>query len=208
MDRKEGSAQEAVLSLMADLRATIPNDFGFTVSFEIRGLEVAVEYQDGNSGVFGTRYLFTRRKSMFQRLRSAHWDELRSNSIQQLSAFDKMVSAADDRPANVPSSKDAAERRLSELLPALAKAKTQTPCPRFILAVARDDIEEIEIENLPDEDKLLGVMGDCMATGYDILSIVENGVIWSFPQVEEAKLKSIADLGPISRAKAERRFFV
>ncbi len=43
--------REAVLSLMADLRATIPNDFGFTVSFEIRGLEVAVEYQDGNSGV-------------------------------------------------------------------------------------------------------------------------------------------------------------
>lgn len=200
--------REEVLALMTDLREAIPNDFGFTASFEFRGLEIAVEYQDGNSGAFGTRFRFTRRKSMFQRLRTVEWDELRADSIKQLAAFEDMVSAADDRPANIPNSKEAADRRMGELLPALAKAKTQTPCPAFLLAVSREDDEPVEIESLPSEFRLHGAMGDCMATGYDILAIVENGTDWPYSKIEETKVKVIAELGPISRAKAERRFFV
>jgi hypothetical protein len=46
-----------------------------------------------------------------------------------------------------------------------------------------------------------------MTTEYDIVGVVEGGKEWTFDAIESAKLEAVELLGPISRAKAERRFF-
>ena len=57
-----------------------------------------------------------------------------------------------------------------------------------------------------DRDELVSSIADLMTTQCEILAVLERGVSWSFAEIEKAKLEAVELLGPISRAKAERRF--
>jgi hypothetical protein len=65
----------------------------------------------------------------------------------------------------------------------------------------------VYIEDLPDRGRVVYEIAEYMTFGGEILAVIENGTWWSFEELEAAKLEAVEELGPISRAKAERRFF-
>lgn len=197
----------SVASFIAEIRDAIPSDFKFDLLFDRDGVEIRLEFDDGNTGVFGVGpWYATSRKSLRLRLAEAPWDEIRAECIQQEEKFDELLSAADDRPPNIPSSEEAASKYADELSQEFVHVREAQPLPLFALFIGREDYG-IEVQTFDDRDDLIGVMADRMTTHNDILAVLESGVAWPFDEIEKAKQEAVEGLGPISRAKAERRFF-
>jgi hypothetical protein len=192
--------------LMQELRATIPDDFSFWVGFEFDGVTITIEYEDGNTGSFGDPQHFRSHKSMVRALRSVDWDRMRTDALSNGDIFEELVSEADDRPVNIPSSEEAAKRWASELAPYVTGVRALQPIPAFSLICGRADVG-IAVEHFNDRDAVVFTIADRMTTRCDILAMLERGMSWSFPEIESAKLEAVEQLGPISRAKAEGRFF-
>lgn len=200
------SLQREVGELVNELGETIPNDFSFFLSFDTDGVFLGIEFEDGNTSSSAGQHRFTSRKSMARKMRGTDWDALRSQLIEEGGIFEKMVSEAADRPVNIPSSKDAAEvyaAQLNSIRSDLKRAKRTVP---FILVTASDQ-NGVYVEDLPDRGRVVYEIAEYMTFGGEILAVIEDGVWWSFDAVEAAKLEAVEELGPISRAKAERRFF-
>jgi hypothetical protein len=196
----------AVETFIEEIRAAIPSDFNFSLSFDREGVGITLEFDDGNTGVFGVdRYYAISRKSLRRRLREAPWDDIRAQCIQQEGVFDDLLSAADDRPPNIPSSEEAAARYGRKLSDQVARVRELLPLPNFTLIIARDDLG-IDVQHIDDRAELIGVVADRMTTQNDILAVLERGVAWPFVEIEKAKQEAVEKLLPISRAKAERRF--
>ena len=193
-----------VESLAAGVRERVPDDVDWSLSFDNRGTRFATEYEDGMAGtVNGGRY-YGKRSKLFADLECADWDEFRKDSLQGMDIFDALVSDAAERPVNIPSSREAAEKYTQELDAILSK-RMGVVAPPFVLVTARDDEDVRDCEHKTREE-VIGDIADAMTTAYDILAVVENGEKWTFDAIESAKLEAVEGLGPISRAKAEGRF--
>jgi hypothetical protein len=195
----------AVKELVEEVAAIVPNDFAFSVSFTVRGASLSVDFEDGNTGSTAFNGLFTSRKSLLKKLRGLDWDGTRAELIEQGGIFEKLVSEAADRPANIHSSREAAARHAHELEKILGELADAPRTGPFVMVVARDDLG-IEVDDYPSRQAVVDEMGDVMTTGYEILAVVEGKTPWTFDAIEAAKLEAVERLGPISRAKAERRF--
>jgi hypothetical protein len=200
-DRVRGEVEE----LMTQIRSIIPTDFSFNVSFELEGARLWTVFQDGNTEADAFEGFFKTRKSIFRRLRDIPWDELRADLINRGGIFEELVRDADDRPVNIPSSQKAAGIYITELSSEVSKIQHSRPRPPFALIIARDDLG-VSSELLPSREAVVFTIADRMTTLNDILAVLENGVPWSFQEIESAKLEAVEQLGPISRAKAEGRF--
>jgi hypothetical protein len=198
------SLRDEVNALVEEVRRIVPNDFSVSLSFATDGVHLSTELEDGNTGSFGPGSRFTSRKSMFQKLRATNWDAKRAELMQQGSIFEDMLNEAEDRPVNIPSSREAAQRYARQLGSIFSDLKTATTTVPFILVIAREN--EVEVNEHESRDAVVFEMADVMATSYDILAVIEDGVAWTFEAIEAVKLEAIEQLGPISRAKAERRF--
>jgi hypothetical protein len=202
--------RDDVIALAADVRAIVPSDFSISLIFEFDGVRIDTDLEDGNSGSFGMGGggFFTSRKSMLKKLRSTRWDEIRGASMRHMDAFDEMVNAADDRPANIPSSEEAAKQYFDQLESVVQEVLTAEPKPPFALFVAREDFGGVGANELFSRDDLIRMIGNRMATDCDIVGVLENGRRWSFAEIESAKAEAVEGLPPISRARAERRFSI
>lgn len=204
------SLRDQVCGLMLDIRGAIPSDFSFSVAFEFNGVRVSVDFEDGNSGGFGGMSgggFFTSRKSMLKKLRTTDWDKVRASALEQGAVFENMVHDADDRPANIPSSEEAAKKWASEIRSAIAGVRNMQPVPRFTLIAVQDGEDGVgfELSHFETRGRLVYTIADCMTCYYDVLAVLEDGVEWSYGEIEAAKAEAVEELGPISRAKAERR---
>ena len=194
-----------VENLVGELRSVIPNDFVFWLFFEIAGLSLTVEFEDGNTGSSAADGTFTSRKSMLRKMRAINWDEKRSELIAQGSIFEKLVSEADDRPANIPSSEAAAQRYGIKFTAEVGKNRRLNPRSPFTVIFAREDMD-ITSEQFTTLDEVVHSVADLMTTQHDILAIMEQCMPLPYEEVEKLKNDAVEQLGPISRAKAERRF--
>lgn len=202
----EGKLRSEVNELLGEIREAIPNDFTFSCLFASGRLRLAIEFVDGNTVAGAGGGFFTSRKSLLGKIRSIDWDSKRSELIEKGSIFEDMVRAAADRPVKIPSSRDAANRYATELGPVLEELKGGGDLGPFQLVTGKDN-EGVTFHEEKTRKGIIRGIGDAMATNYDILGVVEDGVEWSFDAIESAKLEAIECLGPISRAKAEKRFF-
>lgn len=193
--------------LLESVRKSVPTDFNFTAEFSLQGMRLHLGFEDGNTEGSAGELFFTSVRSVSRRLHRLPWDEMRASCIEEGLIFDKLLSEADDRPPNIPSSREAAEACMEALEEAAEQVRQRNPIPEFALIISRSDCG-IEVEQLADRHRLLGAISDTMTTGYDILMILEHGIRWSFEEIEGAKREAVEGLGPISRAKAERRFLV
>ncbi|WP_414664112.1 hypothetical protein [Horticoccus sp. 23ND18S-11] len=196
--------RDEVNALVEEVLRIVPNDFSVSLSFATDGVHLSTEFEDGNTGSFGPGSRFTSRKSMFQKLRATNWDAKRADLMEQGSIFEDMLNEAEDRPPNIPLSRDAAQRYAPDLDAIVGEITGRGDPAPFVLVIVRDD--KIEVTEPKTRFALIGDLGDVLATSYEVLAIVENGVKWSFEAIEAVKLEAIEGLGPISRAKAERRF--
>jgi hypothetical protein len=201
--RLDGALAESARLFIEEVRSLIPTDFSFSLVFTFNGVRVDIDFEDGNTGSTAGSVSFTSRKSLRKSLQRVDWNELRTEGIEGGGIFDELVAKADDRPPAIPSSAEAAKRNAGALARAFEKIRSDKPLPTFALLVSRK--ERVEIEYRETRELIVGLIGDCMATGYDILAILERGVAWPFPEIECAKLEAVEQLGPISRAQAERR---
>lgn len=197
----------AVKELVEEVAAIVPNDFAFWFSFTARGARLSIDFEDGNTGSTAFDGLFTSRKSLLKKLRDVDWDEARTDLIESGGIFEKLVSEAADRPARIHSSRDAAARHEAELKKILGELVDAPRAVPFVMVIARGDFG-IEVVDYPTRQAVEDGMGDVMATSCEILAVVEGRTPWTFEAIEAAKLEAVERLGPISRAKAERRFFV
>jgi hypothetical protein len=193
-----------VETLFTHVRASIPNDFTVNLAFEFGGVRLTADFEDGNTEATATSAFFTSRKSLLRKSRSFDWETKRTELIRQSSIFEEMVEAAKDRPVDIPSSSEASKRYVEEMQDFFSTVeKMKGPVPVFLLAFTNG--EEVGADDHKTRDDMVGGMADLMTHGCDILAIVENGRIWPFPDIEAAKLEAVELLGPVSRAKAERR---
>lgn len=196
-----------VHGLLDDLRTLIPSDFRACCVFHQQGMNLLIEYDDGNMhSSDGDSPRFVSRKSMRNRLRSMPWDEMRKEHFKKCDIFDALTSESEDRPSNIPSSSKAAKlyaSQLDEAFKTLSTAKRPIP---FVMVHAREGDGVVDVVDYPSRSVLVHTMADLMTTQHEILAVVENGERWSFDAIEEAKREAVSYLGPISRAKAERRY--
>lgn len=205
--RLEGALAEKTRVLVDEIRALVPTDFSFGLVFTLRGVDVNIDFEDGNTGSMAESFSFTSRKSLRRTLQRLKWDELRKEGIEGGDIFDELLSMADDRPPAIPSSQEAANAHTADLSEAFKEIRNQSPLRAFALVVTRD-CDGTTIEYFESRDETVFAIADRMTVGCDILAVLERGVAWSFPEIETAKLEAVEQLGPISRAKAERRFLV
>ncbi len=201
------SLRDEVNSLVEKLRSLIPTDFAFDLFFEMEGVTLSLSFEDGNTVSTAGRNFFTSQKSLMRSIRHAPWDEMRSDLINKGGIFDEMVSAAADRPVSIPSSEASAKRYGILLVAEIGKNRRLNPRSPFTLIIGRDDLG-ICSEQFSSREDLVTVIADRMTTQNDILAVLEVCTPWTFEEVEAAKLEAVEQLGPISRAKAERRFNV
>ncbi len=201
----EPAVRDQINGLIADIRSFIPTDFAFSLSCEFAGIRLSIDFEDGDTGSTAGGGFFVSRRSMMRKLRSIDWDELRGELIVRSEIFDQLLSEADDRPPNIPSSKEAALRNYDALTAEIEAVRAQTPVPPFAVIVT-GDVDGMGAETAMDRDELVSSIADLMTTQCEILAVLERGVSWSFAEIEKAKLEAVELLGPISRAKAERRF--
>lgn len=195
----------AVLEFVNKIRASIPTDFSFSLAFDLEGMSLSMDFDDGNTGSTAGSFFFTSKRSVFQKLRHLEWDKIRADCIEGSKIFEELLSEAEDRPVNIPSSKEAAEANAEMLAETLRQVRASDPLPLFAVVYGREDFGVIAEECLS-RGKVVYEIADLMTTQNDILAVLENGVAWSFDEIEAAKLEAVEELGPISRAKAERRF--
>lgn len=198
--------REQLIELTSHIRAAIPTDFAFWVQFKTGGIEVFTEFEDGNTGGSAESFFFTSGKSMCRKLRATPWDEIRTELMQQASIFDELQRAADDRPPNIPRSEEAAAIWVKELREVAEKLQSIRPPPAFALVIARNDLG-VYVEDFATRDEVVFTIADRMTTQNDILAVFERGIPWAYAEIESAKLEAVEQLGPISKAKAERRYF-
>jgi hypothetical protein len=131
--------RDQLVPLMGGLREAIPNDFAFSLACEVGGMRVLLEFQDGDTASMAGEAFFVSRKSMLRKMRTANWDERRAECIQQSEVFDEMVDKAEDRPANMPSSEEAAKRHGDDLEAAIEGVRAESPIPGFALIVGNEE---------------------------------------------------------------------
>ena len=198
-----------VEALMAEIRAAIPDDFRFCVTFCGREFSIALEYEDGPlAGSMLGSERFETRVELFQRLAEIDWDDLRGDALKMPKIFDVMLEDAAQRPINIPSSKEAAKRWGKQLEAMLGKAHRMSPTPAFA-AVLRESTGRFEVKGYDTKDEMLFDFTNALTCQYEVLAVLEAGAEVPFPQIESYKRQAIDQLRPdsISRAKAEGRFF-
>jgi hypothetical protein len=193
-----------VAELFLLLRSSIPNDLAVRLGFEFDGIHLTVDFEDGNTEATAMNAFFTSRKSLGRKCRDFDWESRRVELLKQGSIFEDMVEEAKDRPVDIPSSCEAAKRYPEELQAFYSAVNdARSSAPEFLMAYANGD--EVLADDYKDRRDLICRIGDYMTHGCDILAIIEKGRACSFSEIEVAKLEAVEFLGPISRAKAERR---
>lgn len=199
--------QDKTRSLLEDIRERIPTDFSYSVVFSSEGADVSIDFEDGNTAATAFQLRYTSIKSLRRNIAKLDWEEARRELIEQGGIFEELVSQAEDRPVNIPSSEAAAARYGDTLAETISEVQARPDLPPFALIIARDDLG-ISVEVLKSRDEIVYIIADRMTTRNDILAVLERGVCWPFSEIETAKLEAVEQLGPISRAKAEGRLLV
>ena len=198
--------QKAVIELASRVMERVPDDVSWSLSFDEKGTRFTMEYEDGSTGtVNGGRY-YGKRAKLFDFLDGVDWDEFRGASLQSMNLFDELLSQADDRPPDIPSSEEAAKQCGKLLEEVMEQVKHEKPTPPFALFYGTPEMGGAFAEEVKTREDLISQIGDYMTGQVHILGVFENGRVWSFEEIESAKLEAAENLGPISRAKAERRF--
>jgi hypothetical protein len=203
----EQPLRDSTLALLEEIRVQVPTDFSFGLAFDFNGARLSLEFEDGNTVASGPSAYFTSYKSLRRHLTKQRWDELRKCGIEEGGIFDELLSKAEDRPVNIPSSEQAAKRYANELIDAIAEVRSTQPLPSFALILARDDLG-VDIEDIQTREETVYLIADRMTTQNDILAVLERGIPWSFEEIEHAKREAVEQLSPISRAQAEGRFML
>lgn len=192
--------------LVEETASVIPDDIGFGFFFDAQGTSLCFGLSDGFALTQGGRPYFTSRESMLLALGSSDWDAIRARLINEGAAVEAMVSGADDRPVNIPSSLEAAKRYLPELKEVVDELAKDSDTVPFILVYARNDRSGVDVDGpYFSRADLTKRIGPLMGFGYDILTVFKDGVTCDFDEVEVIKREAVQLLGPIERAKAERR---
>jgi hypothetical protein len=193
------------LELRAKIRALVPDDVIFTLSFNEHSIGIGFEYDDGTTGSFGGEKEYYRLAKLLSDLKRTDWDKFRSEALQEMDIFDVLLADAEDRPVNIASSRQAAVRHKEGLAKSLAHIVSLRPIPPYALVLVQHD-QPIEIETHKSHDEVMFSLENCLATCTDILAIVKDGKNLDFEEIEALKREAIEGLGPISRATAEGRF--
>lgn len=198
--------RNTVTGLADGVRERVPDDVSWSLSFDEKGTRFAMEYEDGTTGTINSGRFYAKRSKLFHDLEVMNWDDFRRESLQGMDVFDELLSEAEDRPAEIPSSEEAAKHYAAPLEALMTKVKHDRPTMSFVLFMGHREVADVSAVEIAEREGLLRIIADRMTLQDDILAVLENGSPWTFAQIEAAKLEAVEGLGPISRAKAERRF--
>lgn len=201
----QGATKEELELLIAAIEMKVPDDVSWTLIFDKKGTRFALDYEDGNTGTTNGGSYYWKMSRLFSDLDRVDWDDLRGDALQAMDIFDVKLKDAAEHAVDIPSSLEASKKWAGPLGIALAELRSRQNVPEYAVIVARDDCG-IATEECKDREDVLGMIGDRMTTGCDILAVMENCVELGFDAIELRKREAVEGLGPISRAKAERRF--
>ncbi|SUS07605.1 conserved hypothetical protein [uncultured Defluviicoccus sp.] len=206
LDRLSNELRTPVEELIKELRTRIPNDVDFTLNFDEAGAWVALEYNDGNTTTSGDGLCFTESRALFASFEGLEWDEIRGQAISEGGIFEALIADAEDRPASIPSTEEAAKKYAEPLKQAVAQIHAMHPTPAFVAVLKQEELP-IEIKAYETKEDMLHDFADALTCYYEVLAVFENGVETFYAQIESYKRQAIDFLAPgtISRAKAERR---
>jgi len=183
----------------------MPNDVNFHITLGEGGISGQLLYEDGRMDHAGYGFPFPFDEHFFTNLAKIDWDSLRGESITMTNTFDQMIDAAEEFPANIPSTHDAQRRHLGDYNQFLQKAKRGDW--KFAFLAFRDShgVDELESGKFDERSGLVYEVADLMTCNYDIVGLIVDGVPLTASEAEYLKLQAVKGLGPISRALAENR---
>lgn len=198
--------QAQVEALRGEIQKRVPDDVQWNLIFDRKGTRFGIDYDDGTAGTINPMHYFGKRTRLLAQLDATDWDEFRSEALGSMDIFDELVKDAEDRPVNIPSSEEAAKRWAEKLAATVKEIQSRVPPPMFATIYARED-EGVSAQVYESKDDLEFDMVNALPTGYEVLAVWDGGKELGFPEIETLKREIIEGLGPISRAKAEGRFF-
>ena len=199
---------EELMRLHDGLCRAVPDDFDFCLEFGADGGVFAfLEFDDGAQTCFGMSFTVSLDRNLFASLRALDWDDLRGEAIQATQFQENVCDSAADYPSKLEPC-EAVQARHKSRLAAFEKA-IKASGPSFAVLVCDEDSGPAGYEETRPKDlkNLFGDLGDLMACERVIIAIASNGSLISPTQVDELKSDVLQRLGPISRAKAEGRFY-
>lgn len=185
----------------------MPDDFEFFLDFEDGEVVATLECRDGPHAGFGMGFPVSLDRHFLNNLRDFDWDQLRSRVIPGTQFHENLTDLAADFPVELEATEEIQARHgfgIERFCKDMAIRK-----PLFAVLSTDEEADELEYEVTGFEDRfqLIGEMGDMLACNQAIVAIWAAGSLLAPAAVDALRHEALEGLGPISRAKAEGRFW-
>ncbi len=189
------------------LSRAIPNDFDFSLEFEDGEVVAGLEFCDGPNAGFHMGLPVALDRHLINALREYEWDELRAVVIPGTQFHDNLTDEAADFPVTLEGTADIQSRHGYGIERFCKDMAIRNPLFAVLSADEEADELEYEVTGFHDRFNLIGEMGDMLACNRAIIAIWAEGASLTPDAVDALRQEALEGLGPISRAKAEGRFW-
>jgi len=125
-DKIPADLREQIDRLRAEISRSIPDDFGYVVSFEDGEADFRIQYENGPTTVYSPPQKWEPAQSLFPQLEAYDWDGMRSECVSQSEVFDHIADLAKDLLVMMPSTKSV-QKGFRDQVKAYIKEKRKQP---------------------------------------------------------------------------------
>jgi hypothetical protein len=210
-DESRGLGQrtaEELVTLHDRLCRYIPNDFEFSIEFEDGEVHFpTLEYLNGHETLCGMGFPVPLDRHLINSLRQFNWDDLRAKICPVTEHHDDLTDRAAKFPVTLESTAVIQSRHSNEIQRFYKEMAIKPPAHAVLWADEEADELEYKVMSLDNRFDLICEMGDMLACNMAIIAIWSNGAFLAPDAVDELRQEVLEGLKPISRAKAEGRFW-
>lgn len=198
---------DELVTLHGRLSRAIPDDIDFLIEFEDENAFASLEFRDGPHSGFNVPFPVPLDRHVIETLRNVDWDEFRSGAIAGTQFHENLTDYADEFPVSLESTEEIRKRHAYGIEVFVRDMTKKKPVFAVLSIQEEWDESEYEVTGFEDRKNFMGSLGDMLACSYSIVAIWANGRDLTPAEVDGLRQEAIEGLGPISRAKAEGRFW-
>lgn len=190
-----------LVRLRSQLNVTIPEDFGYTVSFGDYHPGLSISFSDGAEHEWGFCFQANAERSIFDQLAEADWGAFRTEGMSRCQIFDDMRELVRSMDIELLPT-EALREAFSDAVEAFEGTKGRKPTKTYLLKFRED--EGITEEIFPSIKAFTWSLPDIMTVHYQVIAVISKGRPLTADQIDDLKGKALEELefSPISQAKA------
>lgn len=185
----------------------IPDDFEFFMDFENGEVRSTLEFHDGPLAGCNMGFPVPLDRHLINGLQQVDWNELRSEVIPGTQLHDNLTDLAADFPVTLEDTFLIQSRHGFGVERFCHDMAIRNPLYGVLSVDEEADELEYEVTGFNDRSNLIGEMGSMLAHNQAIIAIWSEGTSLAPDAVDGLRQEVLEGLGPVSRAKAEGRFW-